>query len=116
MRLKQTVSPVDRNGIIYMIYVKIKWLTSNEGGRKSPPPVGKYFSVARFPSDQEWQSNAWSVVFDLLPPIDVDGCKLSEGNVSFMMDNAPKERFEKYDRFDIYEGPHKVGLVSIVSK
>lgn len=38
--------------------VKIEWLTCEEGGRKNIPPKGKYFSVARFPEDINWQNNA----------------------------------------------------------
>ncbi|MEL7631806.1 hypothetical protein AAGW04_22795 [Pectobacterium aroidearum] len=96
--------------------VKVKWFSANEGGRKSPPPVGRYFSVARFPDDKVWQNNAWSVVLELSPPEDIDGNKTSSGRLEFMMDNAPQEKLEKYDSFEIYEGPRKVGLVYVLGK
>ncbi|KAA8993527.1 hypothetical protein FJU30_26640 [Affinibrenneria salicis] len=96
-----------------MATVKVKWLNPNEGGRKNPPPTGRYYSVARFPDDKTWQNNAWSVIFELSPPQDVDDHKLSSGSVSFMMENAPMEKMSDYDSFEIYEGPHKVGIVFI---
>ncbi|WP_145476282.1 hypothetical protein [Yersinia similis] len=49
--------------------VKIEWLTCEEGGRKTISPKGKYFSVARFPEDINWQNNAWSVFFELESPM-----------------------------------------------
>lgn len=93
--------------------VKVKWFSPSEGGRKSSPPVGKYFSVARFPDDKIWQKNAWSVVLELSSPEDIDGYKISCGSLDFMVENAPKEKLEKYDSFEIYEGPHKVAVVYI---
>ncbi|MBP2858908.1 hypothetical protein J8657_15000 [Dickeya oryzae] len=101
---------------VCMKTVKVKWFSANEGGRKNPPPVGRYFSVARFPDDKVWQNNAWSVVLDLSPPENIGGDKISSGFLDFMMDNAPKEKLEENDTFEIYEGPHKVGVVSILEK
>ncbi|MCG8711030.1 hypothetical protein JHU04_004373 [Brenneria sp. 4F2] len=101
---------------VYMKNVKVKWFGENEGGRKSPPPVGRYFSVARFPDDKGWQNSAWSVVLELSSPEIIDGNKTSSGRLEFMMDNAPQEKFEKCDFFEIYEGPRKVGLVYILGR
>ena len=45
-----------------MYRAKVVWLTEKEGGRRSAPPIGRYYSVSRFPDEQtDWQNNAWSV-------------------------------------------------------
>lgn len=94
--------------------VKIKWIDQKDGGRKSPPSLGKYFSVARFPEDTQWQNNAWSVVF-ILESLEENsnGC-YSIGLVDFIMENAPKERLYIHDKFDIYEGPKMVANVYLI--
>ena len=52
-----------------MYRVKVVWLTENEGGRRSAPPIGRYYPVSRFPEEKtDWQNNAWSVVFELEKP------------------------------------------------
>ncbi|QZN97397.1 hypothetical protein [Symbiopectobacterium purcellii] len=99
-----------------MVNVNVKWLSPDEGGRQTPPPGGRYLSIARFPDDTTWQNNAWSVIFDLSPPKSINGYKVSAGTVEFMMDNAPKEQLNNHDAFEIYEGPHKVGVVYILER
>ena len=97
-----------------MYSVKIEWIAANKGGRKSMPPEGKYYSVARFPEDIIWQNNAWSVVFELENK-KVEGEKvISFGTVDFLMDTAPRERMEKHNQFEIYEGPKKVADVFLI--
>ncbi|CNB75174.1 hypothetical protein [Yersinia pseudotuberculosis] len=94
-----------------MHHVKVEWLTYEECGRKTIPSKGKYFSVARFPEDINWQNNAWSVVFELESPTHERGKSISSGTVSFLVDNAPQERMPNHFSFDIYEGPKKVANV-----
>lgn len=95
--------------------VKIEWLTFEEGGRKKIPPKGKYFSVARFPEDTNWQNNAWSVVFELESPMHKYGKSITLGTVVFLVDNAPQERMLNHSSFEIYEGPKKVADVYLRS-
>lgn len=97
-----------------MYPVRIEWLPPDKGGRKSIPLEGKYYSVSRFPEDEAWQSNAWSVVFELKKQKIEGEIIVSYGTVDFLMDTAPKERMEKYDRFEIYEGPKKVADVLLL--
>lgn len=97
-----------------MYSVKIEWVPVEGGGRKSIPSEGKYYSVARFPEDIDWQNNAWSVVFKLKNPGKKEGKIISFGLVDFLMDTAPKARMEKHDRFEIYEGPKKVADVFLI--
>jgi len=98
----------------FMYPVRIEWLPPDEGGRKSIPLGGKYYSVSRFPEDEAWQSNAWSVVFELKKKTVEGEIIVSYGTVGFLMDAAPKERMEKYDCFEIYEGPQKVANVFLL--
>lgn len=100
---------------IKMPAIKIKWQSTDAGGRKHPPPAGKYFSVARFSDDSKWQDHAWSVVFQLSRHETVEGHDFSSGTVEFLMPDAPSHKFDIHTTFDIYEGPHKVGTVHIQS-
>ncbi|VWC69341.1 hypothetical protein [Burkholderia lata] len=94
--------------------VRVVWFSKDEGGRKQPPVAGKYYSVSRFPEDFKWQSNAWSVVFDLKDPY-WDGARMvSLGDVDFLVKDAPTERMINHKSFYIYEGPKKVGEVAIL--
>ncbi|WP_456310864.1 hypothetical protein [Serratia proteamaculans] len=97
-----------------MYPVRIEWLPSDKGGRKSVPLEGKYYSVSRFPEDETWQNNAWSVVFELNKQKAEGGIIVSYGTVDFLMHTAPKERMEKHDHFEIYEGPKKVADVFLL--
>ncbi|QNQ20248.1 hypothetical protein HF650_10990 [Kosakonia sp. SMBL-WEM22] len=102
-----------------MYQVKVEWISARDGGRKAPPPAGRYFAVSRFPEDKEWQNNAWSVVFELtatLMPADKNDSFVSEGSVRFLVENAPHERMKKSSCFDIYEGPKKVAKVFLLSR
>ena len=64
----------------HMYRVKVVWLTENEGGRRSAPPIGRYYPVSRFPEEKtDWQNNAWSVVFELEKPNVTDGRIVSMG-------------------------------------
>lgn len=99
-----------------MYSVKIKWISAREGGRNSIPSgiEGKYYPVARFPDDIDGPH--WSVVFQLKNQKKEEGNLISFGLVDFLMDNAPKDKMEKYDQFEIYEGPKKVADVFIIRK
>jgi hypothetical protein len=97
-----------------MYPVKIEWLPPDKRGRKSIPIEGNYFCVSRFPEDEVWQNNAWSVVFELNKQKAEGGIIVSYGIVDFLMDTAPKERMEKYGHFEIYEGPKKVADVFLL--
>ena len=98
-----------------MYRAKVVWLTEKEGGRRSAPPIGRYYSVSRFPEEQtDWQNNAWSVVFELEKPNVTDGCIVSMGGVQFLFDTASEEWMTKYEGFEIYEVPRKVADVFLV--
>jgi hypothetical protein len=96
-----------------MIDAKITWITHEKGGRKTVPPEGRYFAVAKFQEDIDWQSTAWSVVFDLKAPVYEHSTLVSYGKVRFLADSAPQDRMIKGEKFEIYEGPKKVGDVSL---
>lgn len=66
-----------------MYRVKVVWLTENEGGRRSAPPIGRYYPVSRFPEEKtDWQNNAWSVVFELEKPNVTDDVSFQWGAFS----------------------------------
>lgn len=85
--------------------ITVKWVSQQEGGRRSPPSGGTWYATTRFPSD----SHAWSLVLELAAPVEsVDG-PVSSGHVRFLMDNAPVETLRLCTSFGVYEGPHRVG-------
>jgi len=91
-----------------MFAITVKWVSHQDGGRRSPPPCGTYYATTRFPSD----ANAWSVVFELAAPVaDLDD-PVSSGYVRFLMENVPVDRLYQGNSFEVYEGPYKVGEVS----
>lgn len=99
-----------------MYEVKVEWISAQDGGRETPPPVGDYFAVSRFPEDTHWQNNAWSVAFkfQLIRKKDQGNDEyVSEGTVHFLVEGAPHERMEKNEYFFIYEGAKIVAKVFI---
>ncbi|SIO92799.1 hypothetical protein [Vibrio spartinae] len=98
-----------------MIKVKVMWMNKSEGGRKSPPPIGRYFPIAKF-SNNEDSANLWSIILDLEAPQSCDEYVFSYGTAEFLSEDAPKDKLEIFDSFYIYEGPHKVGKVFIEAK
>jgi len=93
--------------------VKIHWLSLDEGGRKTIPPKGRFFSVARFDDYVDNIHNEWSVVFDLDHPIFEGGAAVSLGTVGFLVKNSPQEKMDNCTRFFIYEGRKKVARVDL---
>ncbi|EAA3764184.1 hypothetical protein C5D22_17210 [Salmonella enterica subsp. enterica serovar Newport] len=78
------------------------------------PLEGKYYSLSRFPEDEVWKINAWSVVFELKKKKIEGEIIVSYGTVDFLMNTAPQERMEKYECFEIYEGLKKVANVFLL--
>lgn len=102
-----------------MYQVIVEWISAQNGGRKNPPPAGRYFAVSRFPEDIHWQNNAWSVVFEFESTKKKDNQSneyISEGTVRFLVEDAPHERMEINKYFDIYEGPKKVAKVFLLDR
>lgn len=88
-----------------MFAITVKWVSHQDGGRRSPPPGGTWYATTRFPFD----SHVWSLVLELAAPVrSMDGA-VSSGHVRFLMDNAPVETLRLCTSFGVYEGPHKVG-------
>lgn len=94
-----------------MHLVKVEWCSVEDGGRKTIPSKGRYFSVAKFHEDILSQNNTWSVVFELESSCLESGKVISMGVVDFLMDTAPQEKMKENKSFEIYEGPKKVATV-----
>lgn len=100
-----------------MYEVIVEWLPQNQGGRKSIPSNVKYYPIARFLDDEEWPVvNAWSVVLELGDASFDAGKWNSIATIKFLVDEAPKEKLDEVNQFDIYEGPKKVGEIFILGK
>lgn len=95
---------------------RVTWLSSNEGGRSSLPDGRRYVTIGKFPQDgPEWPDGAWSVVLNFDPPPSVQGSP-SVGEVAFLMDTAPQDRLRKGQRFELFEGHTRVGVVEVVGE
>ncbi|MBF7093091.1 hypothetical protein IUY40_16280 [Flavobacterium sp. ALJ2] len=56
----------------------------------------------------------WTIDLRFDEPPRIQGYK-SKGKVGFMMDNAPSHILKKGYVFDVFHGPHKVGICEIIS-
>ncbi|WP_313003796.1 hypothetical protein [Pseudomonas sp.] len=97
-----------------MYPIRVEWLPTVEGGRKTVLGRGSYYPIARFPEDDDWPDNAWSVALELNDPFQCDERTVSIGMVKFLMKNAPEEKLQINKRFEIYEGPQKVADVFLL--
>ena len=82
---------------------KIKWLSSQQGGRNALPTGPTYSTVARFEDDKDnWNKQAWSIV-----------AKFSErprtvhktiAVIHFLVPDAPQNLLRPGSRFELIEG------------
>jgi len=83
--------------------VLIRWLTPEQGGRKSPPFAG-YMPRIEFEYFPFAQGEAWSVVLDDLR---TNGTE-SEGSMRFLSEEAPVEALQRGGAFKLFEGGRTV--------
>jgi hypothetical protein len=94
---------------------RINWLTPEQGGRAALPADQRYVTIAKFAEDgPSWPDGAWSVVteFDVEP---IKQGNPSLGTVSFLMENAPRERLAAGTKFELHEGRKLVAFVDVLS-
>ena len=86
----------------------VRWLRSDEGGRRNPPSGEQYSTVARFEdqTDEEWKKNAWSLVVDFTDGPDDAGRQIV--SVRFLSENGPIEWLSPSRSFALFEGGKKV--------
>lgn len=73
------------------------------------PKSGVYSTVAKFPEDKAWPSDAWSIVLE----IPVSG-NSSEIFARFLMPNAPWNRLKPGCKFELYEGFKLTAKVTVL--
>ncbi|QAV24151.1 hypothetical protein [Proteus hauseri] len=94
------------------VKVKIIWLTVDEGGRKSPPPMcGFYYPMTSLPNEP----NAWSLAIDIIQTLKEQERWVSEGSLQFLVEQAPHHLLKILDIIEIYEWPKKVASAFIQS-
>lgn len=81
----------------------IHWKSQIDGGRSAPPSGPKYVAPARFnvPDDQ-WPSEAWSLVVELIEVLESPSKWLAE--VRFLVPEAPQHWIAAGSSFELYEG------------
>jgi hypothetical protein len=93
---------------------RVTWTSASQGGRQFLPTGSQYSTVSRFPEDgAEWSKEAWSIVIDFSPPPDVQG-NPSIGVLRFLSSDAPTERLRPGREFNLYEGEHRVAVVTLL--
>ena len=66
----------------------IKWLSPEEGGRKSLPPGPQYIAPAKFLAHEEtWDAEVWSLVVDKVEELGSPGQWLAD--VHFWAESGP---------------------------
>jgi hypothetical protein len=91
------------------VRASIHWLSEAEGGRKHLPTSLNYSTVARFPQQQDWPNNAWSVVVEFGEPPKQDDL----AQVRFLVDDAPRDWLTSGASFELLEGKKVVARVTI---
>jgi len=92
---------------------RIKWLSTEEGGRKAPMAVGiKYCPIIEFPNTPS-VCGSWSAEINILSQLS----KLeSHANVSYLSEKAPFELLQKGADFELYEGKRLVAKGIVLSE
>ena len=85
---------------------RIRWLSAATGGRQTFPAGPKYSTVARFPSQSDWEREAWSIVADFDGPVNEGGEVTAD--IRFLSASAPHDLLCRGGTFELYEGAKKV--------
>lgn len=82
----------------------IRWVTPEQGGRRSgPPPGARYSAPAKFLAHADsWHIEAFDLIVDLIRQPDNPYLWLAE--VYFRIDGAPHEWLMDGADFELYEG------------
>ena len=96
------------------VLVKVDWLHPSQGGRQVLPDGKHFVAVGKFPhqSYQDWLKSAWSLQLNWL---DKDNPGSWYGLAHFVSPEGPTGWLTPGGYFDIFEGPKKVALVSVVT-
>src|ERR1700733_6968706 len=84
----------------------IEWITTQEGGRKAPPPGPTYTAPIRLDVDPTWQYGYWSLIANLVEAVDPFRWR---AEVQFLMDDAPHHLLRPGGTFEFHEGRRVVG-------
>lgn len=94
------------------VSVKVEW--SYQKKSIGLPQSSTYVTVAKFREDADsWQKEAWSIALEFASP-EVSHHESFEATASFLAPNAPWERLEKGNTFDLYEGGIKTAKVTVL--
>jgi hypothetical protein len=94
---------------------KVQWFSSLLRGKHALPAGLRYIGIGRFAEDgPTWPDGAWSVLcrFDVPP---AEQGNPSTAHVSFLVDAAPHDRLAPGAKFELYEGPHAVASIEVLS-
>ena len=87
----------------HKVLASIRWVTPAEGGRKTPPRVPRYSTVARFETTAaSWPAEAWSIVAEFMERL--DNCSGVLAEVWLLTPDAPAHLLKTGSRFDLFEG------------
>jgi hypothetical protein len=86
-----------------VVAVRIRWLSPEEGGRKTMPLAG-YMPRIEFHDFPFPDGESWSIV---LTALETNGM-VSVGSMRFLSDHAPVEALHRGGAFELFEGGRKV--------
>lgn len=92
------------------IKVRVEWAPAK---RVRLPKSSTYSTVAKFPEDVKWPSEAWSIVvsFDEGP---AEGSSYSKGRARFLSAEGPYERLVTGKVFELFEGSERTATVLVL--
>ncbi len=99
-------------GMNQIAKAKIRWLSFEEGGRKTPYRGLRYAGVSEFDENPYRGETLWSLIVEFDDPQPV-GTEVM-ARVEFLMPNAPVQVFHSGSRFRLLEGARVVGVGEII--
>lgn len=97
----------------HSVRTKINWLPPEAGGRQKPPAGPRYSTVAKFTDEEAEQSDqAWSIVIEFSEKPDESGC--SEGELRFLVSDAPVHLLYPGNHFSLFEGQRLVATGEVI--
>lgn len=86
---------------------RLRWVSTLDGGRLSPPQGSTYSTVARFESlADKWPREAWSVVLRIGSTVNAVNEMVVD--IRMLAEDAPQELLVPGSRFELFEGKRLV--------
>ena len=92
------------------IRVRVEWAPAK---RDHLPQSTSYCTVAKFPEDVNWPSEAWSITLSFEKTLP-ERSDFSEGVAKFLSAEGPSERLVRGKVFELFEGFERTATVVVL--